>query len=187
MRHAGSTWAGAGTLRAARDLPGGGPSRPASHDAGGPARAVADDAPLEVLLLERDPQTAALIMHGMEACGVVHRIHWSQDAEAANAAVFGLRGFASRQADERLRLVLLGLGSSVIEDALAILRRLKTDARTLPTPVVVVAGAGAEGGFERSRAMGANGTVRLSAEADALTEQAARLGRYWLGLNRAPR
>jgi two-component system response regulator len=82
-------------------------------------------------------------------------------------------------------LILLDLQLPKV-DGLTVLRRLREDARTKLTPVVVLTSSKAEQDVVAGYNLHANSYIRKPVDFDQFTEAVRQIGLYWLLLNEPP-
>lgn len=85
----------------------------------------------------------------------------------------------------RPKVVLLDLRLPKI-DGLKVLRQLRADERTKTMPIVVLTSSREDRDIAESFQGGANSYVAKPVEFDAFVETVARLGFYWLAINKPP-
>jgi DNA-binding response OmpR family regulator len=72
-------------------------------------------------------------------------------------------------------------------DGIEVLRRLKADARTRTTPVVIMTSSQEERDMVESYALGANSYIVKPVQFESFLETVAEVGLYWVLANRIPR
>jgi CheY-like chemotaxis protein len=146
---------------------------------------VNDPAEVEILLVEDNPHDAEMTLRALRRHNLANRVHWVKDGAEALDFVFCQGAYAGRGPQKPLRLVLLDIKMPKV-DGIEVLRRLKADPRTGPTPVVVMTSSAEERDVVESYRLGANSYVVKPVRFDAFLEAAASVGLYWLLTNRAP-
>ncbi len=101
-----------------------------------------------------------------------------EEARTGNEAI-------DRVAAETLDLVLLDLDLPGV-DGFEVLRRLRTDERTRPIPVIVVTSSREEKDVRRAYELGANSFVSKSDSPEKTLQKLRLLPVYWLELARPP-
>jgi len=135
----------------------------------------------EILLVEDDSGDLELIMHSLRDEGVCDRVHVARDGEEALEYLF-CRGPHGRRDP---RLILLDLKLPKI-DGLEVLKRIKSDPRTMAIPVVVLTSSKQEQDLVGSYRSGANSYVQKPVGFDQFRAAIQRLGHYWLVVNEPP-
>ena len=129
----------------------------------------------KVLLVEDDPDDAALITRMLREAGL---------EETLDAVTDG------QQAVDRLLAPGAALPGVVILDlklpkldGIQVLTRLRADARTKLLPVVILTSSGEDADIGKAYAPGANSVVQKPVDFDQFRESLRLLGRYWMSLN----
>jgi two-component system response regulator len=138
-----------------------------------------------ILLVEDDPDDAALTVRALKKNQIVNDIVVVHDGVQALDYLYGEGAFAGRDTAELPQVVLLDLKLPKL-DGLGVLQRLRSDARTKLLPVVILTSSNEEQDRVQGYALGANSYVRKPVNFDAFVIAAAQLGLYWLVLNEAP-
>ncbi len=97
----------------------------------------------------------------------------------------GSGAFEERDSRELPRLILLDLKMPRL-NGIDVLRSLKADERTQAIPVVVMTSSNEPRDLDECYQLGVNGYVAKPIEYTALTEAVARIGMFWLLVNRVP-
>ena len=135
--------------------------------------------PIEVLIIEDDPQDVELIVDALERQQLEARRYVARDGVEALDILFGSRTLAPP------RLILLDLKLPKV-DGFEVLRRIKNDDRTMYTPVVVLTSSDMENDIKKAYALGANGYVVKPSRYESFMEIVGEVGVYWLRVNRSP-
>jgi two-component system, response regulator len=151
--------------------------------------------PVDLLLVEDDPNDLELTLHVLRKHHLANAIHVVRDgAEALDflfgadpRAVGGSPGDAASplRAEAPPKLVLLDLKLPKV-DGIEVLRRLRADERTRTLPVVVLTSSRDDRDLIESYQLGVNGYVVKPVDFGQFAECIQTLGLYWLLLNRSP-
>jgi len=140
------------------------------------------DNEVEVLLVEDNPDDAALALRALRKNRLVNKILVVSDGVEALEHIFGSDSSCLIRAP---RVVFLDLHLPKI-DGLEVLRRLKGDARTRTIPVVVLTCSLEDRDVAECYALGVNSYIVKPVEFDKFMHAVSELGLYWLLLNNPP-
>jgi two-component system response regulator len=140
---------------------------------------------VEVLLVEDNDHDAAQTMRAFKDCHFSHKLYWVKDGDEALDFIAGKGSFETRDSRELPRLILLDLRMPHL-NGIDVLRSLKADERTQAIPVVVMTSSSEPRDLDECYQLGANGYVAKPIGYIALTEAVARIGMFWLLVNRVP-
>ncbi len=138
---------------------------------------------VEILIVEDSDSDADLTMRALEKCNPNSKRYRVRDGEEALAFINGSGAFAERDLREHPRLILLDLTMPTIS-GLDVLRALRADPLTKGIPVVVMTESHQERDLGNCYRLGANGFATKPVNEDEFTETIARIGMYWLLVNR---
>jgi two-component system response regulator len=147
------------------------------------------EAPVDILLVEDDPDDIALTLHIFGQDKVIGRVEVVRDGVEALDFIFG-QG-ADHDSDVPLpdgygpRLILLDLKLPRL-NGFEVLRKLKTDERTKRIPVVVLTSSRRERDVTESYRLGVNSYVVKPLNFEDFETMVRQLGAYWLMLNEGP-
>jgi len=142
------------------------------------------DDPVDILLVEDNPNDVELAMHAFKKNNVANVIHVVRDGAEALEFLFGTGRYAQNP-PPRPRVVLLDLKLPFV-DGLEVLRRIKGDERLRMTPVVILTSSSRERDIVESYELGVNSYISKPVDFEQFTEAVRTFGLYWLLLNRAP-
>ena len=144
-----------------------------------------DHRPVEILLVEDDPNDVELTLRALESHNVSNKIHVVRDGAEALEFIFATERYASREADPAPRVILLDLKLPLV-DGLEVLRRIKGREDTRSIPVVVLTSSREERDVIESYELGVNSYIVKPVDFEQFSEAVRMLGMYWLLLNQAP-
>jgi two-component system response regulator len=134
--------------------------------------------PVEILLVEDNPNDAELALHAFKRYKISNNIHVVRDGAEALDFVFCIGGYAARNVNNRPKVILLDLKLPKV-DGIEVLRRIRGDERTHNIPVVVLTSSHEDRDIAEC--------YKLGVDFEQFTESVRVLGLYWLLLNRPPR
>lgn len=141
------------------------------------------ETPIEVLLVEDNPNDVEMTLYAFEQHRLSNRIHVVRDGAEALDFIFGAGAYADRRLDPGPRVILLDLKLPKV-DGVEVLRRLKDDPRTRTIPVVVLTSSRDERDLVETYKLGANSYIVKPLDFAKFTEAVRQVGLYWLLLNR---
>ena len=138
--------------------------------------------PIDILLVEDNPDDLELALHSLRKENLANNIHVARDGEEALEFLF-----ASTAPDELLlesppKLILLDLKLPKV-DGMEVLRRIKADERTKTIPVVILTSSKEDRDLVQGYGLGANSYIQKPVDFDQFTEAVRQIGMYWLLLN----
>jgi len=141
--------------------------------------------PVELLLVEDNPQDLELTLRALKKANLTNRIHVARDGAEALDFLFCEGAYAARDIYEGPKVILLDLKLPKV-DGIEVLRRLKKDPRTAPIPVVVLTSSRELRDVEESYTLGANSYIVKPVDFEGFAKAVRDLGFYWLLLNHPP-
>jgi two-component system response regulator len=141
---------------------------------------------IEILLVEDNPDDAALALRALRKGNVTTKIEHVIDGEQALDFLFCTGGYADRNPENRPRLILLDLKLPKV-DGLEVLQRIKADPTTHTIPVVMLTSSREERDLIESYQLGVNSYVVKPVDFEQFSEAVRQLGLYWLLLNQYSR
>ena len=140
---------------------------------------------VEILLVEDNPTDAELCIRALREHNLANELVWVKDGAEALDFLFREGAYAGRNSVETLKVVLLDLRLPKV-DGLEVLRRMKSDDRTKALPVVVLTSSKEDRDIVESYHLGVNSYISKPVSFEAFSETVAKLGLYWLVVNRPP-
>ena len=141
--------------------------------------------PIEILLIEDNPDDIDLALNALERYQITNRIHIVRDGAAALDYMFARGCYTERNVSDPPRVVLLDLKLPLV-DGLEVLRQIKADRRTQAVPVVVMTASREECDIVESYRLGVNSYIVKPVDFEQFTEAMRLIGLYWLLLNEPP-
>jgi two-component system, response regulator len=141
--------------------------------------------PVEILLVEDNPDDVELTLHAFQKHNLANRVHVVRDGAEALDFLFCTGTHEHRRIEDSPKLVLLDLKLPKV-DGLEVLRRMKDDPRARMIPVVVLTSSREDRDITESYQLGVNSYIVKPVNFEQFTEAARQLGLYWLLLNEPP-
>jgi CheY-like chemotaxis protein len=138
-----------------------------------------------ILLVEDNHQDEKLILRALRKVNLANQVDVVRDGQQALDYLFREGEFATRAGDDLPAVVLLDIGLPRVS-GLEVLKRLRRDERTRLQPVVILTSSDEERDRLTSYEDGANSFVRKPLDFTEFAETVARLGIYWLAVNKSP-
>lgn len=138
-----------------------------------------------ILMVEDNPQDEKLMLRALNKVNLANQVDVVRDGQQALDYLFREGEFAGREGVDFPALVLLDIGLPRVS-GLEVLKRLRDDPRTHLQPVVILTSSDEERDRLSSYEDGANSFVRKPLDFTEFAETVARLGIYWLAVNKPP-
>jgi two-component system response regulator len=139
--------------------------------------------PGKILLVEDNPDDAALTMRALKSHNITNEVVVARDGVEAIEYLLGPGAVPA--VVQSLAVVLLDLKLPKLT-GLEVLQRIRADERTRLLPVVILTSSDEERDVIDGYRLGANSYVRKPVDFVEFTDAAKQLGLYWLLMNRAP-
>ena len=133
-----------------------------------------------IVLVEDNEDDIVLTRRALSQNKIGNPLVIARDGAEALELLLGSNGHSVNAA-----LILLDLQLPKV-DGLTVLKRLRDDARTKLTPVVVLTSSKAEQDIIAGYNLHANSYIRKPVDFDQFTEAVRQIGLYWLLLNEPP-
>ncbi|MEB0136498.1 response regulator [Actimicrobium sp. CCC2.4] len=141
--------------------------------------------PDPILLVEDNPDDAALTQRAFKRNDVINPIVVARDGIEALDFLFARDAFADRAGQPLPRLILLDLKLPRL-DGIGVLREIRADPRTRLVPVIMLTSSLLEQDLEACYALGANSYLVKPIDYSEFVEMTRIIATYWLALNRPP-
>jgi two-component system response regulator len=137
---------------------------------------------VEVLLVEDNPDDAALALRALKKHNLINKIRVVNDGVEALEHIFGQDSESCICAP---RVIFLDLHLPRV-NGLEVLRKLKADERTRTIPVVVLTSSHEDQDVAECYRLGVNSYIVKPVEFDNFMHAVSELGLYWMLLNKPP-
>jgi CheY-like chemotaxis protein len=141
---------------------------------------------IEILLVEDNQDDLEMALRALGKANLANHIHVARDGAEAIEFIFGEGAHAGRKIEHGPKVILLDLKLPKI-DGLEVLKRIKTDPRTKPIPVVVLTSSREQRDMVESYNLGVNSYIVKPVNFESFAKAVAELGMYWLLLNQSPK
>lgn len=142
--------------------------------------------PVEILIVEDNPQDAELTMRALKKMNLTTHIMVAEDGEEALDIIFSRGAFELRKSLKPPRVIFLDLKLPKVS-GLEILKEIKSNPETKRIPVVIVTSSREDPDIKAAYEYGANGYVVKPVEFEAFSNSMIQTGIFWLTVNEAPR
>ncbi len=137
--------------------------------------------PVEILLIEDNPDHAALTLRALKKNNLTNEIRVLRDGEEALEFLFP----NGKGGQNTPKVILLDLKLPKV-DGIEVLRRVRQDPHTKTIPVVVLTTSREDKDLRECYRLGVNSYIVKPVDFQQFTEAVKSLGMYWLLLNQAP-
>jgi len=144
-----------------------------------------ENRPIVILLVEDDPDHVELILRALEEEHTAVDVYVVKDGQEALDYMYRRGKYGQENERSTPRLVLLDLRLPKL-DGFEVLRRLKTDPKFKPIPVVILTTSLREDEVMKGYAEGANSYVTKPVEFDDFIQKVKDITRYWTLTNTLP-
>jgi|SRR5688572_8532164 len=138
---------------------------------------------VEIILVEDNPDDAALTIHAFKQNKIANSLVHLRDGQEAFDYIYDGKEFGGRKFSDLPKVILLDLKMPKI-NGIEVLERLKSDPKTKTIPVVVLTSSAEDPDIKRCYELGANSYIVKPVEFENFTKSVVELGVYWLVLNK---
>jgi CheY-like chemotaxis protein len=139
---------------------------------------------VDILLVEDNPTDAELCVRSLKKHNLANNLTWVKDGAEALDFIFG-NNIDAGAINGVAKVILLDLRLPKV-DGLEVLRKVKGDERTKEIPAVVLTSSKQDRDVTESYRLGVNSYISKPVEFESFADTVAKLGLYWLLVNRAP-
>jgi two-component system response regulator len=136
----------------------------------------------DIILCEDNADEAELTIRALSKEGLANSLIHLKDGEEVLHYLFCTGAWASRNAAELPRLIILDLKMPKV-DGLDVIRKLKSEKRTSMIPVVLLTSSKEEKDIMESYKLGVNSYIVKPVEFESYIKAVSTIGLYWLILN----
>ena len=147
---------------------------------------MSETIPVEILLVEDNPQDLELAQSALRKANLANRIHIARDGEEALDFIFCEGTYSARRIEDTPKVILLDLKLPKV-DGLEVLKSIKADPRTRTIPVVMLTSSKEQNDVVESYNYGVNSYIVKPVNFERFVEAVQQLGVYWLLLNQPPK
>lgn len=146
---------------------------------------MSDFQPVEILLAEDSSTDAEITIRALRKVNLGNQLVWTKDGEEALDFLHQRGNYADRRSGLP-KLVLLDLKMPKV-NGIEVLREIRAEAHLRTLPVVMLTSSAEETDLVRSYELGVNSYIVKPVDFVKLSDEVARLGYYWVVMNRMPR
>jgi CheY-like chemotaxis protein len=139
----------------------------------------------QILLVEDNPDDIELTKRALRRSNIVNELVVVTDGAEALDFMFGTGRYSGSENQESPAIVLLDLKLPKV-DGHEVLRRIRADARSRLTPVVILTSSNEDQDLITAYSNGANSFIRKPVDFVQFAGAVQQLGLYWLILNEPP-
>jgi CheY-like chemotaxis protein len=140
---------------------------------------------VEILLVEDNPNDVELTLRALQKQNLTSKVFVVKDGAEALDFMFATGMYSKRKVENRPRVILLDLKLPKV-DGIEVLRKIKSDARTRHTPVVMLTSSQEERDVMETYNLGVNSYIVKPVDFNNFVHAVAELGVYWAILNKIP-
>jgi len=143
------------------------------------------DDPVEILLVEDNPDDEELTLMALSRYNIGNRIHVVRDGAEALEFIFATGRYEKRDANHHPKLILLDIKLPLV-DGLEVLKRIKSHPDTKRIPVVLLTSSREESDIVTGYENGTNSYIVKPVDFTQFGEAMRTVGMYWLLINTPP-
>jgi CheY-like chemotaxis protein len=140
---------------------------------------------VEILLVEDNPTDAELCIRSLKKNHLANHLVWVKDGAEALDFLLAKGTYANRHAADLPKVMLLDLKLPKV-DGLEVIHEVRSNDRLKFLPIVVLTSSQDERDISESYELGANAFVSKPVEFDEFASAVAKLGLFWLLINKPP-
>jgi two-component system response regulator len=138
---------------------------------------------VDILLVEDNATDAELCMRALKKHNLANNLVWVKDGAQALEFIFRTGSYAELPNGLTPKVILLDLRLPKV-DGIEVLRRLKADVNARQIPVAVLTSSKEDRDLKECYQLGVNSYIAKPVEFDQFADTIAKLGLYWLVINR---
>src|SRR5688572_11143646 len=137
---------------------------------------------IDIVLCEDNGNDAELTIRALSKQGLAKSLIHLKDGEELLHYIYCTGVYASRNANELPRLIILDLKMPKV-DGLEVIRKLKSDKHTSMIPLVLLSSSKEDKDIRESYKLGVNSYIVKPVEFEGYVKVVSTIGLYWLILN----
>jgi two-component system response regulator len=137
---------------------------------------------IDIVLCEDNGNDAELTIRALSKQGLAKSLIHLKDGEELLHYIYCTGVYATRNAEELPRLIILDLKMPKV-DGLEAIRKLKSDKRTCMIPLVLLSSSKEDKDIRESYRLGVNSYIVKPVEFEGYVKVVSTVGLYWLILN----
>lgn len=142
---------------------------------------------IEVILVEDNPDDAALVIRALKKNNFANNLVHLKDGAEALDFIFSTGAYADKELPHTgPKVILLDLKMPKV-NGMEVLEKVKGDQRTQHIPVVILTSSAEDPDIKRCYELGANSYIVKPVEFENFSKCVTDLGLYWLLLNHSQR
>jgi two-component system, response regulator len=138
--------------------------------------------PIEILLVEDNPDDAALTIRSLKKLNFANKLVHLEDGAEAIDFIFGLGKYEGQPLNKTPRVIFLDINMPKVS-GLQVLEKLKSNEATRAIPVVILTSSAEDPDIKRAYELGANSYIVKPVEFENFSKTVAELGMYWMMVN----
>lgn len=138
---------------------------------------------VDILLVEDNLYDAEMTVRALQKSNFMNKLHWVRDGVEALEFLRCMGSYQARDPRQLPKLILLDLKLPRL-DGLDVLRELKADDRLRSIPIVALTSSNQDRDVAESYRLHVNGYVTKPVQLTDFMEAIAKIGMYWLIVNR---
>ena len=140
---------------------------------------------VEIILVEDNPDDAALTIRALKKQNLANRLVHLKDGAEALDFIFATGTYEGRNTNHFPKVILLDLKMPKV-NGIEVLQKLKSEPSTRTIPVVILTSSAEDPDIKQCYDLGANSYIVKPVEFEEFTRKISDLGMYWAVLNKAP-
>jgi two-component system response regulator len=140
---------------------------------------------VEILFAEDSTADAMLTIRALKKSGFANKLHHVKDGAEAIDFLYCQGDYASRNANEKPKLILLDLKMPKVS-GMEVLEKIKSDPDLKSIPVAILTSSKEDPDIQKAYALGANSYITKPVESENFFQAIKNLGFYWMVLSQLP-
>ena len=142
--------------------------------------------PVDILLVEDDPDHAELTVRALKENNVLNEVHVVRDGQEALDYLYHQGKYTDEKKFPRPGLILLDIRLPKV-DGLEVLKQLKADPQFKSIPIIMLTTSDRDEEIAESYGAGANSYVVKPVDFEEFMKKIKQLGLYWTIINTLPK